>query len=197
MLPESVQGQPGGPAQGAQVPGRQGPRPYHSPRHRGRLRVSLAAISYHFHTTEALLNEASLQAIGEWGSAAGADPCQGSPTQRRDTGHRRGGLKRVIGSFRDDLGVLAASYEHVVPGRGITCGRQPPGGRDRGGQRQARSGRAGLAQSSEAPEATVGISWPELTSATIVRRAWARSWPAGACSGSISHCAITPESSAR
>ena len=27
------------------------------------------------------------------------------------------GLKRVIGSFRDDLGVLAASYEHVVPGR--------------------------------------------------------------------------------
>jgi hypothetical protein len=42
-----------------------------------------------------------------------------------------------------------------------------------------------------------GYRWPALTAVTIAWSAWARSWAEGACSGSISHCAITPESSAR
>jgi AcrR family transcriptional regulator len=76
--------------------------------------VSLAAIGYHFGTTEALLNEAVFQAIGEWGDHLGRILAEQA---RQDSG----GLAqfealwtRVIESFPDHRGALAASYEIMV-----------------------------------------------------------------------------------
>jgi AcrR family transcriptional regulator len=76
--------------------------------------VSLAAIGYHFRTTEALLNEAAFQAIGRWGEHLGrllaAVP--------RDDGAVVDRFEAVwtcvLQSFPAHRGVLAASYEIMV-----------------------------------------------------------------------------------
>lgn len=77
--------------------------------------VSLAAIGYHFRTTEALLNEAIFQGIGEWGERLGqilaeAAARHDGPALERFEAVWNG----VIGSFHDYRGVLAASYELMV-----------------------------------------------------------------------------------
>jgi AcrR family transcriptional regulator len=76
--------------------------------------VSLAAIGYHFRTTEALLNEAIFQAIGEWGQQLAQILAEAA---RRDGGMLdtfEAVWTGVIESFGDYRGVLAASYELVV-----------------------------------------------------------------------------------
>ena len=75
--------------------------------------VSLAAIGYHFRTTEALLNEAVFQGIGEWGEHLGRMLAE---TADADAGLEKfeAVWTRVIESFRYYRGVLAASYEIMV-----------------------------------------------------------------------------------
>ena len=76
--------------------------------------VSLAAIGYHFRTTEALLNEAVFAAIGEWGQRlerilAEAAQGDGEPLDAFEAV-----WTAVIESFGEYRGVLAASYELMV-----------------------------------------------------------------------------------
>jgi AcrR family transcriptional regulator len=76
--------------------------------------VSLAAIGYHFGTTQALLNEAVFAGIGQWAEHLGrllADQAgnHGTVLERFEAV-----WTRVIQSFADHRGVLAASYEIMV-----------------------------------------------------------------------------------
>jgi AcrR family transcriptional regulator len=68
--------------------------------------VSLAAIGYHFRTTEALLNEAVFAGIGQWAEQLGHG---GTVLEKFEAV-----WTRVIESFHDYRGVLAASYEIMV-----------------------------------------------------------------------------------
>lgn len=77
-------------------------------------KVSLAAIGYHFRTTDALLHEAVFEAIGAWGAELNV-------VLAEEAGHERGALERfeivwtrVLESFRGHRGALAASYEIMV-----------------------------------------------------------------------------------
>lgn len=73
--------------------------------------TSLAAIGYHFRSTEALLNAAMLEALGDWGEelgrvlAAEVDPAAG-PLERFEVI-----WTRVIGSFDQLRPVLVASVQ--------------------------------------------------------------------------------------
>jgi AcrR family transcriptional regulator len=76
--------------------------------------VSLAAIGYHFGTTQALLNEAVFAGIGQWAEHLGrllADQAgnHGTVLERFEAV-----WTRVIESFAAYRGVLAASYEILV-----------------------------------------------------------------------------------
>jgi len=72
--------------------------------------VSLAAIGYHFGTTEALLREVVLTGLDEWGEAVHlAVQADAAPGDRLAVI-----WDRLIDSFADYRGVLAASYELVI-----------------------------------------------------------------------------------
>lgn len=74
--------------------------------------VSLSAIGYHFGTTEALLQETLLAGVAEW-----AEVLDGVVSADADAGAAvdlAGVWDRLISSFADYRGVLAASYELVV-----------------------------------------------------------------------------------
>jgi AcrR family transcriptional regulator len=73
--------------------------------------VSLAAIGYHFRTTEALLHEAIFQAIGQWGEELGRMLAEEAHNDGTTLERFEAVWTRVIESFRDHRGVLAASYE--------------------------------------------------------------------------------------
>jgi len=80
--------------------------------------VSLAAIGYHFGTTEALLNEAVFEGIGDWGEElarvlAEETRVDGDPFEVFERV-----WTRVIASFDAHRGILAASYELM------TCARE-------------------------------------------------------------------------
>jgi len=76
--------------------------------------VSLAAIGYHFGSKEALLNEARIEALGEWADelgralAAGADPDAG-PMERFEAI-----WTRVIESFAAHRPLWAAGFEMLA-----------------------------------------------------------------------------------
>jgi AcrR family transcriptional regulator len=76
--------------------------------------VSLAAIGYHFGTTQALLNEAVFAGIGQWAEDLGrllAEPAGNDGTVPEQF---EAVWTRVIESFADHRGVLAASHELMV-----------------------------------------------------------------------------------
>lgn len=82
-------------------------------------RVSLAAIGYHFGTTEALLNEAIFEGIGEWGEElarvlAEETRIDGDPFEVAERV-----WTRVIASFDAHRGILAASYELMTRAREV------------------------------------------------------------------------------
>lgn len=73
--------------------------------------VSLAAIGYHFRSTEALLTQAVIDGIGEWGEAIGGvlgavATAQAPPLERFEAV-----WSGVIATMEDHRGVLAASFE--------------------------------------------------------------------------------------
>lgn len=76
--------------------------------------VSLAAIGYHFRSTEALLNEAVFQAIGEWGERL--KQISAEVAQRDESARARfeAMWTHVVASFAEYRGALAASYELMV-----------------------------------------------------------------------------------
>ena len=76
--------------------------------------VSLAAIGYHFRTTEALLNEAVFEAIGEWGQQLERILAETACRNGEPLDAFEAVWTAVIASFRDYRGVLAASYELMV-----------------------------------------------------------------------------------
>lgn len=76
--------------------------------------VSLAAIGYHFRTTEALLNEAVFAAIGEWGQQLERILAQAARGDGEPLGTFEAVWTAVIESFGEYRGVLAASYELMV-----------------------------------------------------------------------------------
>lgn len=76
--------------------------------------VSLAAIGYHFRTTEALLNEAIYRGIGEWGDRLGQILAEAARHDGPALERFEAVWTGVIESFRDYRGVLAASYELMV-----------------------------------------------------------------------------------
>jgi AcrR family transcriptional regulator len=81
--------------------------------------VSLAAIGYHFGTTEALLNEAIFEGIGDWGEElarvlAEETRIDGDPFEVAERV-----WTRVIASFEAHRGILAASYELMTRSREV------------------------------------------------------------------------------
>ncbi len=76
--------------------------------------VSLAAIGYHFRTTEALLNEAIYQGIEEWSERLGRILAEAARHDGPALERFEAVWAGVIESFRDYRGVLAASYELMV-----------------------------------------------------------------------------------
>jgi AcrR family transcriptional regulator len=82
--------------------------------------VSLAAIGYHFGTTEALLNEAVFEGIGEWGEelarvlAEETRIVDGDPFEAAERV-----WSRVIASFDAYRSILAASYELMTRAREV------------------------------------------------------------------------------
>jgi AcrR family transcriptional regulator len=77
-------------------------------------RVSLAAIGYHFGTTEALLNEAVFAGIGQWAEELGRLLAEQAGNDGTVLEKFEAVWTRVIQSFADHRGVLAASYEIMV-----------------------------------------------------------------------------------
>jgi AcrR family transcriptional regulator len=76
--------------------------------------VSLAAIGYHFGTTEALLNEAVFAGIGRWAEDLGRLLAEEAGNHGTVLERFEAVWTRVIESFGDHRGVLAASYEILV-----------------------------------------------------------------------------------
>lgn len=76
--------------------------------------VSLAAIGYHFGTTEALLNEAVFAGIGQWAEELGRLLAEQAGNDGTVLEKFEAVWTRVIQSFADHRGVLAASYEIMV-----------------------------------------------------------------------------------
>jgi AcrR family transcriptional regulator len=76
--------------------------------------VSLAAIGYHFGTTEALLNEAVFAGIGQWAEDLGRLLAEEAGSDGTVLERFEAVWTRVIESFADHRGVLAASYEILV-----------------------------------------------------------------------------------
>jgi AcrR family transcriptional regulator len=76
--------------------------------------VSLAAIGYHFGTTEALLNEAVFAGIGQWAEELGRLLAEQAGNDGTVLEKFEAVWTRVIQSFTAYRGVLAASYEIMV-----------------------------------------------------------------------------------
>jgi AcrR family transcriptional regulator len=76
--------------------------------------VSLAAIGYHFGTTEALLNEAVFAGIGQWAEDLGRLLAEQAGNDGTVLEQFEAVWTRVIQSFGNHRGVLAASYEIMV-----------------------------------------------------------------------------------
>ena len=76
--------------------------------------VSLAAIGYHFGTTEALLNEAVFAGIGQWAEELGRLLAEQAGNDGTVLEKFEAVWTRVIQSFAAYRGVLAASYEIMV-----------------------------------------------------------------------------------
>jgi AcrR family transcriptional regulator len=76
--------------------------------------VSLAAIGYHFGTTEALLDEAVFAGIGQWAEDLGRLLAEQAGNHGTVQEQFEAVWTRVIQSFADHRGVLAASYEIMV-----------------------------------------------------------------------------------
>jgi AcrR family transcriptional regulator len=76
--------------------------------------VSLAAIGYHFGTTEALLNEAVFAGIGQWAEELGRLLAEQAGNDGTVLERFEAVWTRVIQSFANHRGVLAASYEIMV-----------------------------------------------------------------------------------
>ena len=76
--------------------------------------VSLAAIGYHFGTTEALLNEAVFAGIGQWAEDLGRLLAEQAGNDGTVLEQFEAVWTRVIQSFANHRGVLAASYEIMV-----------------------------------------------------------------------------------
>lgn len=76
--------------------------------------VSLAAIGYHFGTTEALLNEAVFAGIGQWAEELGGLLAEQAGNDGTVLEQFEAVWTRVIQSFGNHRGVLAASYEIMV-----------------------------------------------------------------------------------
>ena len=76
--------------------------------------VSLAAIGYHFGTTEALLNEAVFAGIGQWAEELGRLLAEQAGNDGTVLEQFEAVWTRVIQSFGNHRGVLAASYEIMV-----------------------------------------------------------------------------------
>lgn len=76
--------------------------------------VSLAAIGYHFGTTEALLNEAVFAGIGQWAEELGRLLAEQAGNDGTVLEQFEAVWTRVIQSFANHRGVLAASYEIMV-----------------------------------------------------------------------------------
>ena len=76
--------------------------------------VSLAAIGYHFGTTEALLNEAVFEGIGQWAEDLGRMLTEEAGNDGTVLEKFEAVWTRVIESLGDHRGVLAASYEIMV-----------------------------------------------------------------------------------
>lgn len=76
--------------------------------------VSLAAIGYHFGTTEALLNEAVFAGIGQWAEELGRLLAEQAGNDGTVLEKFEAVWTRVLQSFADHRGVLAASYEIMV-----------------------------------------------------------------------------------
>lgn len=76
--------------------------------------VSLAAIGYHFGTTEALLDEAVFAGIGQWAEELGRLLAEQAGNDGTVLEKFEAVWTRVIQSFGNHRGVLAASYEIMV-----------------------------------------------------------------------------------
>jgi AcrR family transcriptional regulator len=76
--------------------------------------VSLAAIGYHFGTTQALLNEAVFAGIGQWAEELGRLLAEQAGNDGTVLEKFEAVWTRVIQSFAAHRGVLAASYEIMV-----------------------------------------------------------------------------------
>lgn len=76
--------------------------------------VSLAAIGYHFGTTEALLDEAVFAGIGQWAEDLGRLLAEQAGNDGTVLEKFEAVWTRVIQSFGNHRGVLAASYEIMV-----------------------------------------------------------------------------------
>jgi AcrR family transcriptional regulator len=76
--------------------------------------VSLAAIGYHFGTTEALLDEAVFAGIGQWAEELGRLLAEQAGNDGTVLEKFEAVWTQVIQSFGNHRGVLAASYEIMV-----------------------------------------------------------------------------------
>lgn len=76
--------------------------------------VSLAAIGYHFGTTAALLDEAVFAGIGQWAEELGRLLAEQAGNDGTVLEKFEAVWTRVIQSFGNHRGVLAASYEIMV-----------------------------------------------------------------------------------
>lgn len=73
--------------------------------------VSLAAIGYHFRTTETLLNEAVFFGIAQWSGNLGVVLASGADGDESPAATLDQLWDRILGSFHEYRGILAASYE--------------------------------------------------------------------------------------
>jgi AcrR family transcriptional regulator len=81
--------------------------------------VSLAAIGYHFGTTEALLNQAIFEGIGEWGEELARVLAEETRIDGDTFEVAERVWTRVIASFEAHRGILAASYELMTRAREV------------------------------------------------------------------------------
>jgi AcrR family transcriptional regulator len=81
--------------------------------------VSLAAIGYHFGTTEALLNEAIFEGIREWGEELARVLAEETGLDQDPFEVAERVWTRVIASFDGRRGILAASYELMTRARDV------------------------------------------------------------------------------
>jgi AcrR family transcriptional regulator len=86
--------------------------------------VSLAAIGYHFHATDALLTEAILDGIGQWGAELGRELAEVNRTTASPFERFEQMWTQVIASFHQYRGVLASSYELMARGNNAAEVRQ-------------------------------------------------------------------------